>query len=111
MTQQYYQQRRAHKRIFGSVSPTASQQHKIWTKKQKLQLLQAFIRTLNKDNAINRTLFLKCLELHNKLAGDYKPHAEAEASNIIYLTREDNDQAWAASVKKQQESLSMPQKP
>ena len=111
MNTRTYTDRAREKRILGYIPPTPSQTAKIWSKKQKLLLIQQLIRSTGKDTAINRALILKSLELHNKLAGHYNNNASSQqdTGRVMYITKEDNDNAWLAAVASQQKELPMPQ--
>lgn len=86
--------------------PTERQVMKRWTKDQFILGLQKSIVEMPNSTPQERKVRLNYLETWGKATGVFVPEAATTTSNnVIFVTKEENKEAWAQQALKQQNAL------
>ena len=85
--------------------PTEKQIMKQWTKQQFILGLQRAILEAPVDSPAARNSRCRHMELWAKVTGATEPETNQTNNNVIFVTREENKEAWAQQALKQQNAL------
>lgn len=86
--------------------PTEKQIMKRWTKEQFILGLQKSITEMPNSTPQERKVRLNYLETWGKATGVFMPDVTNNtANNVIFVTKEENKEAWAQQALRQQNAL------